>query len=128
MIEKISTFMLGMFSALMMYTHPWAAIGASCGCCFFLAMPVASHGWKRFKLGIFSWAIGYGAGVFWYGEGPPYSQKAMLVAAVFAALAAIVFTAWYYVIDKSGPLPEWMESILDRVPMFKRRSDNDGQP
>ncbi|MNQ62184.1 hypothetical protein D3C85_765190 [compost metagenome] len=126
MIERLGTFVLGVFSTILAATHPWAAIGASAGCCFFLAAPMASHGWKRFKLCVFSWGIGYAGGVFFYGGGPPYSEKAMLVAAALSALGAVIFTAFYYVIDKSGPLPEWLESILDRVPMFKRRSDNDG--
>jgi hypothetical protein len=106
--------------------HPWAAAGAAFGCCFFLAAPSATSGWKRLKLGLFSFGIGYAGGVFCYGGGPPWSEKAMLVAAALSALGAVLFTAFYYVIDKSGPLPAWLESILDRIPMLKRRSDTDG--
>jgi hypothetical protein len=106
--------------------HPWAATGAAFGCCFFLAAPMATTGWQRFKLVLFSFGLGYAGGVFWYGGGPPWSEKAMLVAAALSALGAVIFTAFYYVIDKSGPLPAWLESILDRIPLFKRRSDTDG--
>lgn len=107
--------------------HPWAATGAAFGCCFFLAHPGATSSWQRVKLGTFSWGVGYAGGVFWYGSnGPPWDERAMLVAAVLAALASVTFTAFYYVIDRSGPLPAWLESILDRIPMLKRRSDQDG--
>lgn len=106
--------------------HPWAATGAAFGCCFFLFAPMATTGWQRLKLLPFSFGIGYAGGVFWYGGGPPWSEKAMLVSAALSALGAIIFTAFYYVIDKNGPLPAWLESILDRIPLFKRRSDTDG--
>ncbi len=106
--------------------HPWAAVGAAFGCCFFLAAPMVTNLWQRVKLGLFSFGLGYAAGIFWYGEGPPWNEKAMLVSAALSALGAVIFTAFYYVIDKSGPLPAWLESILDRVPMLKRRSGNDG--
>lgn len=126
MIEKFGNFMLGVFTTLLAATHPYAAIGAAFGCVFFLTVPIAAHGWKRIKLCVSSWGIGYAAGVFFYGEGPPWDEKAMMVATFMSALGAVMFTAFYYVIDKSGPLPPWLESILDRVPMFKRRGDNDG--
>lgn len=115
-----------LFCAIAMAIHPWAATGAVVGCCFFLAAPMATSGWQRVKLTAFSFGIGYAGGVFWYGGGPPWSEKAMLISAALSALAAVVFTAFYYIIDKSGPLPSWLESILDRIPFFKRRSDTDG--
>lgn len=108
--------------------HPWAATGAAFGCCFFLAAPRATSGWQRIKLALFSFGFGYAAGVFFYPHvpGEPWNEKAMLVSAGVSALAAVAFTAFYFIIDKSGPLPDWLKDILDRIPMFKRRSDNDG--
>lgn len=106
--------------------NPWAATGAAFGCCFFLAAPMATNGWQRFKLMMFSLGIGYGGGVFFYGGGPPWNEKAMMVSAALSALGAVVFTALYYVVDRNGPLPEWLTNILDRIPLFKRRGDNDG--
>ena len=108
--------------------HPWAATGAAVGCCFLLFAPMATGGWQRLKLIPFSFGMGYAGAVFFYGRvaGEPWSEKAMLVAAALSALSAVTFTAFYYVIDKSGPLPAWLESILDRIPLFKRRSDSDG--
>jgi hypothetical protein len=106
--------------------NPWAATGAAFGCCFFLAAPMATNGWQRFKLMMFSWGIGYGSGVFFYGGGPPWNEKAMMVSAALSALGAVIFTAFYYVIDKNGPLPSWLENILDRIPLFKRNGDSDG--
>lgn len=113
---------------ILLAIHPWAATGAAFGCCFFLAAPMVTSGWRRLKLSLFSFGLGYAAGVFWYGKviGQPWNEKAMLVSATVSALAAVAFTAFYFVIDKSGPLPDWLKDILDRVPMFKRRSDNDG--
>lgn len=111
-----------------MAVHPWAATGAAVGCCFLLFAPMATGGWQRLKLIPFSFGMGYAGAVFFYGRvaGEPWSEKAMLVAAALSALSAVTFTAFYYVIDKSGPLPAWLESILDRIPLFKRRSDSDG--
>lgn len=107
--------------------HPWAAIGAAFGCCFFLAMPSATRGMGRLGLGVFSWGIGYAAGVFAYGDGPPWDSKAMLVAACVAALAAVCFTGIFHAVAKGGPLPPWLESTLDRVPFLKsRRGADDG--
>jgi len=105
--------------------NPWAATGAAFGCCFFVISPRSSTGWQRVKLTLFSFGIGYAAGVFFYG-GFPYQEKAMLPAAALSAIAAVLFTAFYHVIDKNGPLPDWLESILDRIPIFKKRGDSDG--
>lgn len=111
-----------------MAVHPWAATGAAVGCCFLLFAPMATGGWQRLKLIPFSFGMGYAGAVFFYGRvaGQPWSEKAMLVAAALSALSSVIFTAFYYVIDKRGPLPAWLESILDRIPLFKRRSDSDG--
>jgi hypothetical protein len=114
------------FWLLLAALHPWAATGAAFGCCFFLASPASTRGWQRVKLGLFSWGIGYAAGVFTYGGGPPYSDKAMLVSAGVSALAAIIFTGLYHVIATGGPLPPWLESMLDRVPFLKRKGGGDG--
>lgn len=114
------------FCLIALAINPWAAAGATFGCCFFLAAPMATSGWQRLKLGLFSFGLGYAGGVFFYSGGPPWNEKAMLVSSALSALGAVIFTAFYYVIDKSGPLPAWLESILDRIPLFKRRSDTDG--
>lgn len=126
MLDRAGSFAMGIFSTILMYTHPWAAVGAGFGCVFFLTLPAASKGWKRIKLVVFSYGLGYAAGVFFYGGGPPYNEKAMFVSAAFSALGAVIFTAFYYVVDRNGPLPPWLESILDRVPMFKRGGNSDG--
>ena len=72
---------------------------------------------------VFSWGIGYAAGVFCYGDGPPYSQKSMLVAAVVAAVAVLVFIAWGSVIKRNGNLPPWVQSLLDVAFPFRKRGD-----
>lgn len=118
-------FAFGVMSTVIAATHPWAATGAAFGCCFFLASPASTSGRQRWLLSAFSLGIGYAAGVFFYGEGPPYSNKAMLVSAAIAALAAVLFTAWAAIITNNGPLPPWLASIIELLP-FKKGDRNDG--
>ena len=122
--NAILAWALGVMSAMWYATHPWAATGAAFGCCFFLAYPGATTSRQRWLLGAFSLGIGYACGVFFYGEGPPYSSKAMLVAATIAALAAVLFTAWSAIITSNGNLPPWLASLIDLWP-FKRGAPRD---
>lgn len=112
---------LAIIAAMLAALHPWAASGAAFGCCFFLSLPSATVGAQRVSLGAFSWGLGYAAGVYTYGEGPPWDNRAMLIAACTAALAAVAFTGIYRVMARNEPLPAWLESILDRVPLLKSR-------
>lgn len=106
--------------------NPYAAAGAAFGCCFYLAFPSASRGLQRLLYSVFSWGIGYAAGVFFYGDGPPYSQKGMLVSAIVAAVAVLVFVAWGSIIRRDGNLPPWVQSLLDVVfPFRQKRGDQD---
>jgi hypothetical protein len=116
--------LLGAIYAFFASANPWAATGAAFGCCFFLAYPGATTGKQRWLLGFFSFGIGYACGVFYYGEGPPYSQKAMLVSASIAALAAVLFTAWAAVISTNGNLPPWIASLIELWP-FKKGAPRD---
>jgi hypothetical protein len=119
--------LLGVLLALMAALHPYAAAGAAFGCCFFLAYPSASRGYKRALFVVFSWGIGYGAGVFWFGEGPPFSQKALLISATFAAVAVLLFMAAGSVMKKGGALPPWAQDLLDIIfPYRKKRGPEDG--
>ena len=111
--------------AVLVLLNPYAATGAAFGCCFFMAFPSASRGWQRVLYGVFSWGIGYGAGVFFFGEGPPYSPKAMLVSASFSALGALIFIAWGRIIGKGGKFPQWVETLLDIVFPFRSKGGND---
>lgn len=128
MFDQCTRDATALFCIIAAAVHPWAATGAAVGCCFLLFAPMATGGWQRLKLIPFSFGMGYAGAVFFYGRvaGEPWSEKAMLVAAALSALSSVIFTAFYYVIDKSGPLPAWLESILDRIPLFKRRGGSDG--
>lgn len=126
MSDQCTTWLCAALFAVGAAINPWAATGAAFGCCIFLFVPMATNGWQRLKLIPFSMGIGYAGGVFFYSGGPPWNEKAMLVSAALSALGAVVFTAFYFVIEKSGPLPAWLESILDRIPMFKKRGGSDG--
>jgi hypothetical protein len=106
-------FMGGGALTVLALLNPHSAAGAAFGCCFFLAYPSASRGMRRLLYGLFSWGLGYSAGVFFYGEGPPYNQKGMLVSGVVAALAVLIFIAWSTIIRRDGNLPPWMQSLLD---------------
>jgi hypothetical protein len=119
-----AAWVMGALATMWAATHPWAATGAAFGCCFFLAYPGATTGKQRLFLGLFSLGIGYGCGVFFYGEGPPYSNKAMLPAAAVAALAAVLFTAWRVMIKKNGTLPPWLASLIELLP-FKKGAPRD---
>lgn len=105
--------------------NPHAATGAAFGCCFFLAYPSASRGGQRLLYAAFSWGLGYAAGVFFYGEGPPYSQRAMLVSAAVSALAVLIFIAWGSIIRRQGNLPPWVQTILDIVFPFRAKRGED---
>lgn len=91
--------------------HPHAASGALAGCAFFLTTPNAATGFKRVLLLIFSFLVGYAGGLFFYGDGPPYSPKAMLVSAGFSAVAVVVFTAATHMFEHNGDLPPWFKSV-----------------
>lgn len=91
--------------------HPHAASGALAGCAFFLTTPNAATGVKRVLLLIFSFLVGYAGGLFFYGDGPPYSPKAMLVSAGFSAVAVVVFTAATHMFEHNGDLPPWFKSV-----------------
>lgn len=119
-----AAWVFGIMSAAWYATHPWAATGAAFGCLFFLAYPGATTGKQRWLLGLFSLGIGYACGVFFYGEGPPYSNKAMFVAGSFAAIAAVFFTAWSVVISSNGNLPPWIVSLIELLP-FKKGAPRD---
>lgn len=126
MSEQCSNALGALICVILFSINPWAATGAAFGCFFFVPSPKSTTGWQRFKLTVFSFGIGLGAGVFWYGGGPPWQEKAMLPAAALSALAAVIFTAFYHVVDRNGPLPEWLQGILDRIPVLKKRGDSDG--
>ncbi len=101
--------------------HPWASTGAAFGCFFFLSVSSLLSGAKRIQLLIFSWGIGYASGVFWNGDGPPYSKEPMLIAAAVSALASVIFTAFYHIIDNGEPLTPWLNAVLERVPFLTKK-------
>lgn len=126
MFDQFLTWLAAALLAMGAAMHPWAAAGAAFGCCFYLGAPSATKGRQRVYLLFFSLGFGYSWGTFLYGGGPPWSEKAMAVSAVASALGAVLMTAFYFIIDKKGSLPDWLESLLDRVPMLKRRRTQDG--
>ena len=126
MADHAWQWLAGLVVMVLAAMNPYAAAGAAFGCCFYLAFPSASRGLQRLLYSVFSWGIGYAAGVFFYGDWPPYSQKGMLVSAIVAAVAVLVFVAWGSIIRRDGNLPPWVQSLLDVVfPFRQKRGDQD---
>ena len=126
MAEHAWQWLAGLVVVVLAAMNPFAAAGAAFGCCFYLAFPSASRGLQRLLYSVFSWGIGYAAGVFFYGDGPPYNQKAMLVAAIVSAVAVLIFMAWGAIIRRDGNLPPWVRSLLDiAFPFRAKRGDDD---
>lgn len=122
---QIGAWICGVFASILAVTHPWAASGAAFGCCFFLAYPPAAiTARQRWLLVVFSFGIGYAAGVFFYGEGPPWSNKAMLVSGGVSATGVSLFTAWRWMVDNRENLPPWMVSLLELIKLRKGSSGN----
>lgn len=116
-----------LFCIILVNMHPWAAIGAAFGCCFFLTKPPTETKWYDVGLlCLFSWGMGYGAGVFFYGDGPPYSVKAMAVASLVSAFAAVIAASVWYMVENRGDLPAWAQNVLDRLPALRKRGTGDG--
>jgi hypothetical protein len=125
MSEHVWQWIGGALLLILAAINPHAAAGAAFGCCFFMAYPSASKGLQRLLYAAFSWGLGYAAGVFFYGDGPPYSQRAMLVSAAVSALAVLIFIAWGSIIRRQGNLPPWMQTILDIVFPFRAKRGED---
>lgn len=125
-MERLGEAILAVLLGLLTGLQPHAAVGAAVGCFFFLASPASTNRRQRLLLAVFSFGIGYAAGVFAYGGGPPYSEKAMLVAGSVSALAAVIWTGLHRMAAADGPLPEWVKDTLGFIPMFRRKGPDDG--
>lgn len=126
MAEHAWQWLAGLVLVVLAAMNPFAAAGAAFGCCFYMAFPSASRGLQRLLYSVFSWGLGYAAGVFFYGDGPPYNQKSMLIAAAVAAIAVLMFVAVGGIIRRNGNLPPWAQSLLDAVVPFRaKRGDDD---
>lgn len=111
-------FMMGVFQAL----HPQAAMGASFGCFFFLAFPDRGGVGRKILLLVFSWGIGYATGTG-VAVSPDWGGYAMASAVVCSALASAVFGVVNLMIRNDGPMPKWLDNVLNRIPFLRRHSD-----
>lgn len=121
MAEHAGEWLAGLMFMVLAAMNPFAAAGAAFGCCFYLAFPSASRGLQRLLYSAFSWGIGYAAGVFFYGGGPPYNQKSMLIAAGVAAVAVLMFIAVGSIIKRNGNLPPWAQTLLEVAFPFRAK-------
>ena len=104
---------------VMTVVSPYAAIGAAFGCVFFLQYPSILTGWRKTATATVSWAIGYGVGMYFYGDGPPWMPDAFLPALIGAAVGCPVVTAALAVIDENGDLPPWLVTLIKLLPWRK---------
>ncbi len=126
MTESIGSWLSAVFIGALAAAHPHAFIGAAGGCFFFLAFP-GSTGWlQRLALVPFSFVLGYAFGVYLYGGGPPFSEKAMFPAAGLSGLAAVIWAGLARMAERDGPLPQYVKDIFDRVPSLRRKGPDDG--
>lgn len=126
-VDQCSNWLCAGFLVAMAALHPWAAVGAGFGCCFFMAYPPRKTSYlARLALMAFSWGFGYASGVFFYPDGPPYDPSAMLPSVALSALAVVLGLAVVKMMERNSPLPLWLEGILDRIPVLKRKGDDNG--
>lgn len=125
-METFGGWSLAIMFGLLAVIHPHAAAGAAFGCFFFLASPSSTGRIQRIWLGVFSFGIGYAAGVFAYGEGPPFSNKAMLVSGTVSALAAVIWTGLHRMAEGDKPLPQWLKDLLHMIPALRGKGSGDG--
>lgn len=125
--EQCSHWACVLLLSILATLHPWAAVGASFGCCFYMAYPPKKTTYlARAALAVFSWGFGFAGAVFFFPEGPPYSPAAMFPAVALSALGVVLGLAVVKMVEVNGPLPLWVEGILDRIPVLKRKGgDND---
>lgn len=103
--------------------HYHAACGALIGSFFFLTLPSNVQGFKGFLLWIVSIGFGYYSGFFVSTSDYWQSIKAAnaaggFVALLMGALGAGILTSIQKYVD-GGPMPDFLERILDRVPFLK---------
>lgn len=109
--------------------HPGAAMGASFGCFFFLVYPDPTSGnWfekflRKFALLIFSWGAGYSVGSG-LSTSENYQGWAMLSGIAGSCLAAAIGGALNLMVRNNGPLPQWLGDIVDRIPVLRKRTDD----
>lgn len=112
------------FIACAQQLHPWSAMGAGFGCLLFVMLPDPTAGglivklFRKSILTIASFGIGYACGY-----GVRGSDWAMLAAIGGAALGSGVLGALNLTVYNNGPLPQWLEKALDRVPGLNRGTD-----
>lgn len=123
--EAIVAAMLGVIAG-MAGMHPHASAGAAFGCFFFLASPPTTTRKQRVLLAFFSFGMGYAFGIFLYGGGPPYNEKAMFASGGMAALVAVIWLGLQRMAEGDGPLPQWLKDMIGFIPLFRRKGPDDG--
>ena len=106
---------------------PVSACGAAVGCAFLIAYPDAVDRpvFRKVFGMVFSWGVGYSIGTAVAGLEKPWSSLDMFAAIFASAFAAAIFGALNLMFKNDGPLPNWLERILDRVPFLKSRNNPD---
>ena len=117
------------FGALFASLEQGPAMGAVFGAFFFMAMKTPDITiWRKLLLLLFSWGLGYSAGiaVTSLGDTPgEYERLSMFCAIAFSALGSGAFSSWH-TYQNGGPVPSWIVLLLDRLPFLKKRGDDNG--
>lgn len=101
------------------------ATGAIFGALFFLATPSPNlRFFQKMMLMFFGIGLGYAAGIAVTGSGD-YEKLSMLVSTLVSALGVSGVTSWHNY-QNGGPVPKWIEFILDRLPFVRKRGDDNG--
>lgn len=126
-IEALLTYLAWALVSWLQALDPVSACGAAVGCAFLIAYPDAVERpvFRKVFGMVFSWGVGYSVGTFVAGLERPWNSLAMFAAIFAAAFAAAIFGALNLMFKNDGPLPNWLERILDRVPFLKSRNNPD---
>ena len=101
------------------------AMGALFGALFFLATPSPNLSvFRKTLLLFFGLGLGYSAGIGVTAFGD-YEKLSMLVSTLVSAVGVSGVTSWHNY-QNGGPVPKWIEFILDRLPFTSKRGGDNG--
>lgn len=125
-ISAMTTYLGWVLISTLQGLHPGAACGAAFGCFFFLSFPDPDKRpvMRKTALLAFSWGWGYSVGDA-VAKSEHWSNWSMVSAVTAAAMAATIFGVINLMVANNGPVPLWLEWIVNRVPFLKSRNSDD---
>ncbi|MEG0064750.1 MAG: putative holin [Pseudomonas sp.] len=125
-VSAMTTYFGWVIVSVLQGLHPGAACGAAFGCFFFLSFPDPDKRpvLRKTALLAFSWGWGYSVGDA-VSKTEHWANWTMVSAVTAAAMAATVFGVINLMVANNGPVPFWVEWIVDRVPFLKSRNTDE---